>query len=98
MSWWQKAMRWFRGEPEGSASSVLREMRAEKARPVDPEWVQLRNRLGVLVLSEADRQRLWKRAHHGSEESARLLSGITHPSPEEKVRLAELIAELERGR
>lgn len=98
MSWWKRAIRWIRGGQADRASSVLREMRAENRRPPDAEWARLRNRLGVLVLSETDQQRLWRRAHHGSPHAPRLLSGITHPTDDEKSRLLDLIEELERGR
>ena len=54
--------------------------------------------MATLVLSESDRQRLWKRAHRGADASARLLSGITSPSAEEKQILADLVRELEAGR
>ncbi len=79
------------------ASDVLQEMQKGKRR-ADPDWAHLRNRFATLVLSEADQQRLWKRAHRGADDSARLLSGITSPTPDEKRILAELVRELESGR
>lgn len=86
------------GEPSGpSASDVMRDMRAEKGRS-DPEWIHLRNRFATLVLGEADQQRLWKRAHRGASTSARLLSGITAPTPDEMRILDALVRELESGR
>lgn len=87
---------WFRPAPADGALSVMRELKAEK-RQVDPRWAKLRNRLKVLVLSEADQQRLWVRAHHGTG-SARLLSGIVAPTTDEIERLEALIRELEAGR
>jgi hypothetical protein len=105
MAWfekvWSTVRGWFAAEPPvhsegGSAADVLREMAAERG--TDADWMRDRNRLAVQVLSEADQQRLWKRAHRGATGPARLLSGIKRPSPEERRLLAELIDELERGR
>ena len=87
---------WFRPAPSGGALDVMRELKAEK-RHADPQWNALRNRLKVLVLSEGDQQRLWVRAHRGAG-SARLLSGIVAPTPDEIARLESLIRELEAGR
>ncbi|MCB9674904.1 MAG: hypothetical protein H6737_07290 [Alphaproteobacteria bacterium] len=93
--------RFFGLEPQPSegpsASDVMRELRSEKGRD-DPEWAKLVNRLATLVLSEADRQRVWQRAHRGEADAARLLSGITSPTPDEKRILADLVRELESGR
>ena len=80
-----------------SASALLSEMKAER-RGSNPEWKKLNNRFATLVFSESDRQRLWKRAHRTEPTSARLLSGITSPSPEELRVLRALIKELEEGR
>jgi hypothetical protein len=102
MGLWDAVKRFFTGdEPskqtEPSAGDVLKEMRRDKKR-TDPEWDQLRNRLATLVLSEADQQRLWRRAHRGAPDSARLLSGIVAPTADEKRILADLVKELEAGR
>jgi len=80
-----------------SAKDVMRELRNEK-RTADSEWTHLQNRFATLVLSEKDRQRLWQRAHRGAEQSARLLSGIATPTPDEKRLLAELVREHEGAR
>jgi hypothetical protein len=98
MSWWDAVRAWFGGRPsEPTAKDVLAELRASRG-STDPEWDRLRGRLGTLVLGEADQQRLWQRAHRGEAEAARLLSGITVPTPGERKRLEVLIQELERGR
>lgn len=94
---WSTITGWFRPAPTGGALDVMNELRAEK-RTAHPAWERDRNRLATLVFSEADQQRLWKRAHRGRPEAARLLSGITAPTPAEKQRLAELVRELEEGR
>ncbi|MCB9669657.1 MAG: hypothetical protein H6734_09330 [Alphaproteobacteria bacterium] len=95
--WLDRLKGWFQGAPpEGSAARALRELKEERGE--DPEWVAMRNRLGVLVLSEGDQQRLWQRAHHGEASSARLLSGIARPTEDEKRILAALLDELARGR
>lgn len=89
---------WFQPAPSsGGAMEAMQELKRSKGSTPE-EWTHLTRRLATLVFSEADRQRLWKRAHRTSPESARLLSGITAPSPEEIQRLRELVAELESGR
>ena len=73
-----------------SAKDVLREMKQDQGRS-DAEWESLTRRFAVLVFSESDRQRLWKRAHRGADETPRLLSGIRVPTAGEKGRLLSLI-------
>ena len=104
MGLWDSVKKFFSGgnaaEPEASgpsAKDVLKEMRRDN-RKSDPEWDRLRNRFATLVLSEADQQRLWRRAHRGAADSARLLSGISVATPEEKRILERLVQELETGR
>lgn len=94
---WQTVRSWFQPAPSGGALEAMQELKREKGRtPV--EWTHLNNRLATLVIGESDRQRLWKRAHRGAPESARLLSGITNPSPDELQRLRDLVSELESAR
>lgn len=97
MGWFQDILQRFFGRPASPAAELLKEMKAERGGP-DAEWTRLRGRLATLVLSESDQQRLWRRAHRGADGSARLLSGITRPTADERARLADLVAELERGR
>ena len=95
---WDSISGLFRPAPaEGNALEVMQELKREK-RHTPEEWTHLTRRLATLVLSESDRQRIWKRAHRGSDESARLLSGITNPSPNELQRLRDLVSELESAR
>ncbi|MEZ4317895.1 MAG: hypothetical protein R3F61_10335 [Myxococcota bacterium] len=101
MGLWDSVKKLFGVEPATpagpSAADVMRDLRREKGQS-DAEWDRLNNRLATLVLSEADRQRLWKRAHRTEDGAARLLSGITAPTPDEKRILEGLVKELETGR
>jgi hypothetical protein len=99
MGLWDTLRRWFGAPAEtpSRAADVLRDMRSS-AGEVDADFAAARNRLAVLVIGEADRQRLWRRAHRGEPTAARLLSGIRKPTPRERQLLDDLIAELERGR
>lgn len=96
MGLWQTIQTWFSAKPATpSALDIMGELKSERT---DVEWIRLTNRLASLVLGEADQQRIWKRAHRGADESARLLSGIRQPTAGERRRLTDLIEELERGR
>lgn len=96
MGLWETVKSWFGFKSrEPTALDVMRDLKNETR---DPEWERLTNRFATLVFSEADQQRLWRRAHHGAASSARLLSGIRQPTPDERQRLSELVSELERGR
>lgn len=97
MSWWNAIKRFFGGPSPSEAAGVLAKMRAESGKE-DPAWNASRNRFAVLVMGEADRQRLWQRAHRGESTSARLLSGIQRPTERERELLAALIEEHARGR
>lgn len=89
---------WFApSPPPGGALEAMQELKRQKGSTPEA-WVHLQRRLATLVFSEADRQRLWRRAHRTSPESARLLSGITAPTPEEMQRLRDLVSELESAR